>query len=359
LRLLIVQRSTSGFCVGFRITLYKSIPVVPCGACTYGKMATGVAIGIYAAFVDAWVLAFVVDASLAIGTMAVVGTFSLETGSERIPRISVRTSTYRAFVVRTVETWFAMGIASTRIGLTKISWFERSTPDERISGHVSRARTNRGETSELAVGTGSTSSLARTLTNTVETCWSRAGAIDVSVTLGLAGRIGISEIVLGTLAHSSVVADGLAFGVFAALSQTRILTFEFYAGLNWTTFGVAFALVSASCQWRTVVSRYTRTCGHLVSYLAMCVGSTRTRVAKFLRIKSSAGLNRISCVSSWTSTNRDPPSCFTIGVHSTSSYTRIYTFSVSTGQLASTFCVVQALFPLAIGQRVSRVPSET
>lgn len=79
-----------------------------------------------------------------------------------------------------------------------LTWFEWSASFEGIAGHVFGAGADGGETSEFAVGADAAGALARALADAVEAGGFVAGAVDVSVAFGLAGGVGVSEVVLKT-----------------------------------------------------------------------------------------------------------------------------------------------------------------
>lgn len=77
-----------------------------------------------------------------------------------------------------------------------LTGFERPTTFEGVAGHVLRTGTDGGEASEFAVGADAAGALAGALADAVEAGGLVTGAVHVSVTLWLAGGVGVSEVVL-------------------------------------------------------------------------------------------------------------------------------------------------------------------
>lgn len=77
-----------------------------------------------------------------------------------------------------------------------LTGFERPAVSERIPGHVSWARADRCQTTEVAVSVDSTGVDARVDTSVVDTCRLIAWALTIRFALGGADPVGISMVTL-------------------------------------------------------------------------------------------------------------------------------------------------------------------
>lgn len=148
--------------------------------------------------------------------MRILGTFPRTATRERITHVPRMTSTHRPLLVRPIITRLTPGIVTAGVRLTQVALIERSATNERIARHVSGTGTNGCEPPQLAVRRHSTNPIARVLANPIETGRFSAGAVAVSVALGLTGHQWVAEVVLGAFAHGSVVSD-VTFRVFSTL----------------------------------------------------------------------------------------------------------------------------------------------
>lgn len=135
--------------------------------------------------------------------------------------------------------------------VSRITFGEGSTGDERISGMCFRTAANRSQSSEIAIGTDTTRALASVLAYSVDACWSTTGAITIAIALGPALCIRTTDVSRWTFTDSSVVASHFAVGTFSALVAC-IDTFKVGTVLLVATLRVGFAFVTAAMDGVTL-----------------------------------------------------------------------------------------------------------
>lgn len=100
---------------------------------------------------------------------------------------------------------------------SKFTFSERTTRDKGISGVCFRAAADRGQTSEITVGSGSTSTFAWVLADSINTGRSSTGAIPIAITFWPALGIRASDVSSWAFANCAMVARDLAISSFSAL----------------------------------------------------------------------------------------------------------------------------------------------
>lgn len=108
-----------------------------------------------------------------------------------------------------------------------------------------RTTADGGEATEIAVGANAARSFAWVLADSINTRWTSAGTVAVTVALGTALAVGIADVSRWALANCPVATSHFAVGPLSAL-VARVDALESTAVLGRTALGIALALVSAS-----------------------------------------------------------------------------------------------------------------
>lgn len=186
-----------------------------------------------------------------------------------------------SFALGSIESWRANSVSSTRIRSAQVLWDEFATANERIAGHVSRARADWSQAAKITVSTDPAGSVARILANSIITRWSRSRAIDVSVAFWSAFTKRRSDVSLWTLTNSSVVWYSSARSSLSAL-RASLLALPVVAVLLRSALAVTLAFVATTWQRGSSVRRQARAGGLSVDHLALRVGSTWAWPTEFL-----------------------------------------------------------------------------
>lgn len=115
------------------------------------------------------------------------------------------------------------------------------------ASHVTRARADRSQAAEVAVGIDSTSAIARVLADSVVTSWSRSRAVNVAEAFRTTLGERRSNVALGALANCAMVRYSGTRSSLATLT-TSFCTLPLVAIFLRATFAVRLALVSAACE---------------------------------------------------------------------------------------------------------------
>jgi len=131
-------------------------------------VALGCANGIGPTFADAWIRADVVDASLVVWALGVCLTFAADARVKRISSVARWTRADWSLALGAIVAWSANGIRSTWIWSAQVFLGEWTTADEGISSVSLWARADWRQSTQVAVGIGSTSSITRILADSIE-----------------------------------------------------------------------------------------------------------------------------------------------------------------------------------------------
>lgn len=338
------------------VALLDGVSVVALHARAHGYVPPRTAFRIDPALTSTGILAFEINASSGIWTVAVFCAFALLATGQRISDVARMARADWTFVVGTIVAWFAPGIGSARIGFAQITFLERPAADERIAGHVLGARADGRQSSEPAVGPDAADVVAGILADAVEAGRSAGRAVDVPVAFRLAAHGRVAEVVLGALADRPVVHD-VALCVRAALGA-GVLTSEFDTSRSRAAFVVGFAFVPASRQRLAVIARLAFASGRTVYDLAKGVGAARAGMAQFRWIEPSAPADRVPGEPGRAGAHGDVVPGDALGVGAASPVARVDAAAVPAGQVAPALGIVQAFGPLAVGDGIAQVSAE-
>lgn len=227
---------------------------------------------------DARINALVIDASAMIGAFVVGLAFSSDARAERVSCVSRWAGTNGSLALRSIVSGGANSVGAARIRATEIFRNEFTAADEGVASHVSRARADGSQASEVAVSVNAASAVARVLANSIVASWSGSGTVDVSVAFWSALSVGGSDVSFRAFTDSSMIDDALACRAFSAL-RTSFNALEVIAIFLRTALAIVFALMTASRQRLTGVAWKTRACWLTTDIFALGVDSTGRWVA--------------------------------------------------------------------------------
>lgn len=266
-----------------RIAREERISASAIRARAYGDMTPGSAYRAGSAFATcARIAATVVDAGLIGGALGIRETFAALAGRQGISNVSLRAGTNGPLLSGIIVTRSTYRVHATRVWFAKIRWRKWSAPDKRISRHVARTAANGSNVAKFTVGVDAANSVAWVQTFLIEAGRFASRTVRMMRTFRATGRQRITLPVIRTGAHRAMSYD-LAVGILAAFA--RAFAFECCAaGQMIRTVAVALALVTATDQRRTPITRQARAHRNVVDNLAARILSARTRFARGLRI---------------------------------------------------------------------------
>lgn len=179
--------------------------------------------------------------------------------------------------------------------ITVLTLGERTTANERITGHVTRTTAHRRQTAQITIGSGAASTVARILADAIETGRSPGRTITVAIAFGPTFRVRTANVSFGTFADGSMVLDACTLGTGSALATRRCAP-EIFAHFLGATFTVRFAFVSTAAQRTAGETGQTRARRHLIDHFAFGILAARCRMACLVRIRPGAIVERIPLV---------------------------------------------------------------